>query len=134
MDTQKFLAEFGHIANAPGGIARLRELVIQLAISGRLVERIESEAPVSAAIEVAAKLRNAYEVELDLRATRMQPALLSRPFPVPDHWQWTRLEQICLYIQRRKEIALCCMNPIALPPQSAPMTNQSLTIARFFVR
>ncbi len=102
MDAQKFLAEFGHIANAPGGIARLRELVIQLAISGRLVERIESEAPVSAAIEVAAKLRNAYEVELDLRATRMQPELLSRPFPVPDHWLWTRLEQICLYIQRGK--------------------------------
>ena len=102
MDAQKFLTEFGHMANAPGGVVKLRELVIQLAISGRLVARIETEAPVSEAIDVAAKLRNAYEVELDLRPTRMQPTLRSQPFPVPDHWHWTRLEQICLYIQRGK--------------------------------
>lgn len=102
MDAQQFLAEFGHIANAPGGIGKLRELVIQLAISGRLVERIESEATASQAIEAAAELRRAYEEELDLRATRMHPPMHSKPFPVPDHWQWTRLEQICLYIQRGK--------------------------------
>ena len=102
MDAQQFLAEFGHIANAPGGVARLRELVIQLAISGRLVERIESETTASQAIEAAAELRRAYEEELDLRTTRMHPPLHSKPFPVPDHWQWTRLEQICLYIQRGK--------------------------------
>lgn len=102
MDAQQFLAEFGHVANAPGGIGKLRELVIQLAISGRLVERIESEAPVSQAIEAAADLRSTYEADLGLRATRMQPPLHLRPFPVPDHWQWTRLEQICLYIQRGK--------------------------------
>lgn len=102
MDAQQFLAEFGHIANAPGGVARLREMVIQLAISGRLVERIESETTASQAIEAAAELRCAYEKKLDLRATRMHPPLHSKPFPVPDHWQWTRLEQICIYIQRGK--------------------------------
>lgn len=102
MDAQQFLAEFGHIANAPGGVGKLRELVIQLAISGRLVERIEAEAAASQAVEAAAELRRVYEKELNLRATRMHPSLHSKPFPVPDHWQWTRLEQICLYIQRGK--------------------------------
>jgi type I restriction enzyme S subunit len=102
MDVQQFLAEFGHIANAPSGVGKLRELVIQLAISGRLVERIELEAPASQAIEAAEKLRSTYGANLDLRATRMQPPLHFQPFPVPDHWQWTRLEQICLYIQRGK--------------------------------
>ena len=102
MDARQFLAEFGHIANAPGGIGKLRELVIQLAISGRLVERIELEATASEEIEAAAELRRVYEEELDLRATRMHPPLHSKPFPVPDHWLWTRLEQICLYIQRGK--------------------------------
>ena len=102
MDARQFLAEFGHIANAPGGIGKLRELVIQLAISGQLVERVESEATASQAIEAAAALRHAYEKELDLRATRMHPPLHSKPFSVPDHWLWTRLEQICLYIQRGK--------------------------------
>lgn len=102
MDAQQFLAEFGHIANAPGGVAKLRELVIQLAISGRLVERIETEAPVSRAMKEAAEQRNIYETEMGLRASRMHPPLRLEPFPVPGHWQWTRLEQICLYIQRGK--------------------------------
>lgn len=102
MDAQQFLAEFGHIANAPGGVGKLRELAIQLAISGRLVERIESEGAASHAVEAASALRCAYEADLDLRATRMHPPLISNPFQIPDHWQWTRLEQICLYVQRGK--------------------------------
>lgn len=102
MDAQQFLAVFGHIANAPGGIARLRELVIQLAISGKLVDRDEKEVPVANAISEAQTRRIAYEVELGLRSTRLHPALNSSPFPVPEHWQWMRLEQLCLYIQRGK--------------------------------
>ena len=43
MDAQQFLAEFGHIANAPGGVARLRELVLYLAITGKLVSQNESD-------------------------------------------------------------------------------------------
>jgi type I restriction enzyme S subunit len=102
MDAQQFLAEFRHIANAPGGVGKLRELVIQFAISGRLVKRIETEATALQAVEAAAELRRAYEEELELRTGRMHPPLDSIPFPVPDHWQWTRLEQLCLYIQRGK--------------------------------
>ena len=44
MDAQQFLAEFGHIANAPEGVARLRELVYQFAVTGRLTaQREEAE-------------------------------------------------------------------------------------------
>ena len=102
MDAQRFLVEFGHIANSPRGVEKLRELIIQLAISGRLVERTVSVTTASQAIEAAAELRREYEDELDLRAARMHPPLHSKPFPIPDHWEWTRLEQICLYIQRGK--------------------------------
>lgn len=102
MDAQKFLAEFGHIANAPEGVAKLRELIIQLAISGRIVERIDAEATASPIVEAATELRRAYEKALNLRATKLQPLLKSNPFPVPAHWKWARLEQICLYIQRGK--------------------------------
>jgi type I restriction enzyme S subunit len=102
MDAQNFVAEFGHIANSPGGIGKLRELVIQLAISGRLVERVETDTLVSAEVEAAATLRRAYESELNLRANKILPLLHLQPFSVPDHWRWIRLEQICLYIQRGK--------------------------------
>jgi type I restriction enzyme S subunit len=37
MDAQKFLAEFGYIASAPGGVQRLRELIFVLAAQGKLI-------------------------------------------------------------------------------------------------
>ncbi|MEQ9924914.1 restriction endonuclease subunit S [Pectobacterium brasiliense] len=41
MDAKQFLAEFGHIANAPGGVTRLRELVFSLASDGKLIPDCE---------------------------------------------------------------------------------------------
>jgi type I restriction enzyme, S subunit len=46
MDAQQFLAEFGIIANASGGVGRLRELILQLGISRKLVERGALETPI----------------------------------------------------------------------------------------
>lgn len=43
MDAQKFLADFGHIANAPGGVTRLRELILYFAVSGKLAAQNPSE-------------------------------------------------------------------------------------------
>lgn len=53
MDAQQFLAEFGHIANAPGGVARLREMILVLAASGDLApaEDPENAAPLLLSIE-----------------------------------------------------------------------------------
>lgn len=45
MDAQQFLAKFGHIANALGGVARLRELVLRLAVQGRLVRQNDLDEP-----------------------------------------------------------------------------------------
>jgi type I restriction enzyme S subunit len=42
MDAQRFLAEFGHIANAPGGMARLRQMVLILGARGDFIEKSES--------------------------------------------------------------------------------------------
>ena len=46
MDAKQFLAEFGHIANAPGGVMRLRELIFSLASDGRLLSDTESIEPI----------------------------------------------------------------------------------------
>jgi type I restriction enzyme S subunit len=102
MDAKQFLVEFGHIANAPEGVARLRELVLQLAISGRLVERISTDSPVDDSLNQAAMQRAAYETELELRPTRLHSPLNTSPFAIPAHWRWVRLEQLALYIQRGK--------------------------------
>jgi type I restriction enzyme S subunit len=43
MDAKQFLAEFGHIANANGGVQRLREMVLSLAVLGKLVIQNKNE-------------------------------------------------------------------------------------------
>ena len=39
MTPGEFLNEFGAVANAPGGVQRLREMILQLAVQGKLVEQ-----------------------------------------------------------------------------------------------
>lgn len=102
MDAQQFLAEFGHIASAPEGINRLRELILQLAISGKLVEASTDKDTVPNALALASQLRSEYETKFELRAIRPHPPVDCAPYPIPSHWQWERLEQITLYIQRGK--------------------------------
>ena len=47
MTPGEFIAAFDVIAEAPGGIERLRELVLQLAVRGKLVPQDEGEEPAS---------------------------------------------------------------------------------------
>lgn len=48
MSHDLLLAHFDAIADAPGGIARLRRLILQLAVQGRLVEQDPEDEPASA--------------------------------------------------------------------------------------
>lgn len=52
MNAETFLNQFGHLADAPNGVQKLRELVLQLAVTGRLlggeVQNEESQALLSA--------------------------------------------------------------------------------------
>lgn len=45
MDAQQFLKAFGHVANAPRGVDKLRELVFSLASDGKLIAHAEPVVP-----------------------------------------------------------------------------------------
>jgi len=99
MDAQKFLAEFGHIANAPGGVARLRELVLQLAISGRLTERIPNDVSGSVLIERNRHKQKVWVAQKQLkRQHEPKPVRNSRtPWTLPEGWEWVRLGAVTNY-------------------------------------
>lgn len=77
MDAQQFLTEFGHIANAPGGIARLRELILALAVQGRLVEQLESAESADVQVE---KIRRAASVRPTTGRRKKTSALSANSF------------------------------------------------------
>ncbi len=94
MDAQKFLAEFGHIANAPGGVARLRELILHLAVSGDLL----IEAPID-----ATPLLDAIELQKRSHPERKKVVAKQAPISrvaikVPPHWLVCRLGDLTLTI------------------------------------
>jgi type I restriction enzyme, S subunit len=99
MDAQQFLAEFGHIANAPNGISQLKELVLCLAMQGKLI-RQDPDEPTAA--ELLAK------VEQD-RARLISSGAIKPPKPwpeigmsdishaIPSNWVWVRFGQIAMH-------------------------------------
>ncbi|VVE63209.1 restriction endonuclease subunit S [Pandoraea captiosa] len=97
MDAQQFLAEFGHIANASGGIGKLRELILELAIRGELLTTPDS----------ATDARNLLAEISSFRAELVHAGKLRRPTPQPDieatelsftlptNWAFERLGNVC---------------------------------------
>ncbi|MBK8115016.1 MAG: restriction endonuclease subunit S [Candidatus Accumulibacter sp.] len=97
MDAQQFLAEFGHIANAPGGVARLRELVLHLAVSGRLTNQFEEEDSSGFFAEIALK-RERLGVDGEIRINRkIRIEKFLGDWQIPNNWQWCRFGELCSF-------------------------------------
>ena len=95
MDAPQFLAEFGHIANALGGVAQLRKLVLQLAIQGKLVEQDSSDTPARTLLkEIEAekkRLVNAGRIKQPKSLPPIKPKEIS--YQLPQGWEWVRLPE-----------------------------------------
>ena len=95
MDAQQFLAEFGHIANAPGGVAQLRELVLHLAVSGDLIQSnaLIDASPLLAAIELQKQ-----EHPESKKVVAKQVPLPRAAIKAPAHWAVCRVGDLTLTI------------------------------------
>lgn len=99
MNAQQFLAEFRHIANAPGGVARLKELALQLAISGRLTERESDDTSAKELIKANKERQRILVTKKTLkRQPEPKPVLEDAvPWTLPEGWTWTRLGSVTNY-------------------------------------
>lgn len=104
MNAQMLLENFGHIANAPGGVKRLREMILHYAVSGKLVAQIDSDGNAEHDIERANFLREEFQQRFKIRNRKPieSPRNEEIPFSIPKNWKWTRMESIACYIQRGK--------------------------------
>jgi type I restriction enzyme S subunit len=95
---EEFLSEFGHIAEGPDGTARLRRLILDLAVRGRLVPQDPADEPASVLLEHVAEERERLVMEKKAKKRKVindvEPD--QEPYRVPAGWVWSRLGSLCL--------------------------------------
>ncbi|EKO3793144.1 restriction endonuclease subunit S [Vibrio metschnikovii] len=96
MDAQQFLAEFGHIANAPGGVARLRELILQLAIQGKLISSSGEPSKTKSLADDIKSIKASLIADKKLPRDKPFPRVSEKEVPNerPEHWAWVRFGEL----------------------------------------
>lgn len=104
MNPQTFFKHFERLTDAPNAVARLRQLILQLAVQGKLVEQDERDEPAARLLERIGTERKRLVREKKIKETKPLPPVSNdeKPFEIPDSWQWVRLDDVCSYIQRGK--------------------------------
>jgi type I restriction enzyme, S subunit len=87
------LTHLEHIAQAPDGVARLRELILSLAVQGKLVPQDPADEPASVLLEriCAEKARLVKEGKIRKEKPLAEIAEDEKPFVLPVGWEWVRL-------------------------------------------
>ncbi len=90
------LGQFDLIAQAPNGVARLRELILMLAVQGKLVPQDQNDEPASALLEriraEKTRLVKAGKIKKDKPLAAIAEEEMS--FGLPSGWDWARLADI----------------------------------------
>src|SRR5213593_747776 len=92
---ESFFDNFALLADAPNGVAKLRELILQLAVEGKLVRQNPND-------ESASVLLGRIKTEQGKvrRNKNKEPTLLlanedrKPPFELPSSWIWARLSDV----------------------------------------
>ena len=87
------------LATAPGGVAKLRELILTLAVQGKLVPQDPADEPASVLLQKirAEKDRLIAEGKIKRDKPLAEIAEEEKPFELPAGWEWVRLGDITNY-------------------------------------
>lgn len=84
------------LADAPNGIKKLRELILELAVRGKLVPQDPSDEPASELLKHIAEEKARLVAESKIKKQKAQAKITEEeiPFFVPTHWEWVRLDSL----------------------------------------
>jgi type I restriction enzyme, S subunit len=90
------LSNLNLLATAPGGVARLRELILTLAVQGKLVPQDAKDEPASALLKKirAEKDRLIAEGKIKRDKPLAEIAEEEKPFGLPKGWEWSNLATV----------------------------------------
>lgn len=93
------------LASAPNGIQKLRGLILELAVRGKLVAQDPDDEPASELLKRIAKERARLEAAGQCKKSKALPPVSEdeKPFALPRTWAWTRLGEITNFGQTDKD-------------------------------
>lgn len=99
MKLKTFFDNFGLMADAPNGVQKLREMVLQLAVQGKLVPQDPKDEPVSVLLEKIKAERERLIKEGKIKKYKPLPQIKSGEihYDLPDSWEWVRLGDVANY-------------------------------------
>ncbi len=91
MNPPLFFDNFSLLADSPNGVQKLREMILQLAVMGKLVPQDPNDEPASVLLE---KIRE--EKEKKIAKSKFLKAIEENEitFELPNGWQWVRVADI----------------------------------------
>ena len=89
------LSNLNLLATAPGGVARLRELILTLAVQGKLVPQDPADEPASVLLQKIRAEKDRLIAEGKIKKDKPLPPVTDeeKPFELPVGWEWVRLQQ-----------------------------------------
>jgi type I restriction enzyme S subunit len=96
MNAETFCEHFATFADAPNAISKLRELIFQLAVQGKVVSQDKNDEPASV---LFSKIQTEREVLIARRVIRRSKPLpqidaAEWPFEIPATWLWVRFDDV----------------------------------------
>jgi len=81
------------LATAPGGVAKLRELILTLAVQGKLVPQDPADEPASVLLQKIRAEKDRLMAEGKIKRDKPLAAIAEeeKPFELPVGWEWVRL-------------------------------------------
>ncbi|MEQ8272775.1 MAG: restriction endonuclease subunit S [Deltaproteobacteria bacterium] len=100
MTPHDLIAAFDKLAEAADGIMRVRELVLELAVRGKLVAQHSNDEPATALLERVEARRAALVEAGRLRRSKKLPLITGEDiqFELPPGWRWARLGTLFIKI------------------------------------
>ena len=95
MTLDTFFKKFDQFADAPNALAKMRELVVQLAVQGKLVVQDKRDEPASVLLEAVGAERAKLLAARKIKARPAPPVGVDEhPYNLPSSWVWTRLSNV----------------------------------------
>jgi len=96
------IENFEEIFQSPESMQDLRNVILQLAIEGKLVEQDSNDEPASVLIERIIVERDKLVKEKKIKKPKkLEPITEDEiPFEIPESWEWIRLDNLCKLITK----------------------------------